>query len=333
MRNLAAKDLYFVAVKMFLRRKNTLLIIKDVFGDWDLPGGRIRTNEFATPLNKIIERKAREELGLTIRYTLGQAIVFMRHERRERSLHKPVRIFAIGFAAHWTKGEVRLSSTHSEFLWVPLSSLRPQQYFTGGWLKGVEEYLRLTRKPADMDRAQAISIINQHIQNPNLKKHLLAAEAVMRRLAEHFGENADEWALTGLLHDVDWEKTKDNFPEHTLMAERILTEAGLAPHIVKAIKVHNWHHGIAPETLLEKTLFCVEELTGLITAAALVQPSKKLADVSVESVLKKFKEKSFAKGVNRDIIAKAPDMIGLSLEAVTRLSLEAMRSISPELGL
>lgn len=184
-----------------------------------------------------------------------------------------------------------------------------------------------------MTRERALRLTDQHIQNPNLKKHLLAAEAVMRRLAEYFGENTDEWAMAGLLHDLDWEKTKDNFPEHTLMAERILTEAGLAPHLVKAIKVHNWHHGIAPETLLEKTLFCVEELTGLITAAALVQPDKKLARVTVESVLKKFREKSFAKGVNRDIIAQAPDLIGLSLEEVTRLSLEAMRSISPELGL
>ncbi|MBI2624619.1 HDIG domain-containing protein [Candidatus Parcubacteria bacterium] len=184
-----------------------------------------------------------------------------------------------------------------------------------------------------MTREAALRLIDKYISNPNLKKHLLAAEAVMRRMAEHFGENVDEWALAGLLHDVDWEKTKDNFPEHTLMAERILTEAGLAPHLVKAIKVHNWHHGIAPETLLEKTLFCVEELTGLITAAALVQPDKKLASVTTESVLKKFKEKSFAKGVNRDIIAKAPEMIGLSLEEVTRLSLEAMQGISRELGL
>lgn len=184
-----------------------------------------------------------------------------------------------------------------------------------------------------MTREHAGRLIDEHIENPNLKKHLLAAEAVMRRLAQHFGENEEEWALAGLLHDLDWEKTKDNFPEHTLMAERILTEAGLEPHLVKAIKVHNWHHGIAPETLLEKTLFCVEELTGLITVAALVQPDKKLASVTVESVLKKFREKSFAKGVNRDIIARAPDMIGLSLEDVTKVSLEAMQKIAPELGL
>lgn len=184
-----------------------------------------------------------------------------------------------------------------------------------------------------MTREAATRLIDEHITNPNLKNHLLAAEAVMRRMAEHFGENVEEWGIAGLLHDVDWEKTRDNFPEHTLMAERILTEAGLEPHLVKAIKVHNWHHGIAPETLLEKTLFCVEELTGLITAAALVQPDKKLAGVAVESVLKKFKEKSFAKGVNRDIIAKAPELIGLSLEEVTRLNLEAMRGIAPKLGL
>lgn len=182
-------------------------------------------------------------------------------------------------------------------------------------------------------RSKALALIDEHIENPNLKKHLLAAEAVMRGFAEHFGEHADDWALAGLLHDLDWEKTRDDFPEHTLMAERILTEAGLTPHLVKAIKVHNWHHGIAPETLLEKTLFCVEELTGLITAAALVQPDKKLASVTVESVLKKFKEKSFAKGVNRDIIAQAPDLIGLSLEDVTKLSIEAMRGIAPNLGL
>ena len=135
-----------------------------------------------------------------------------------------------------------------------------------------------------MDRTQTLRLIDEHIQNINLKKHLFAVEAVMRRFAKHFSGDEIKWALAGLLHDIDWEKTKVNFVEHTLGAERILTEAGVDPEIVKAIKVHNWNHGIAPETLMEKVLFFVEELTGLITAAALVRPDKKLAGVTVDSV-------------------------------------------------
>lgn len=154
----------------------------------------------------------------------------------------------------------------------------------------------------------------------------------MKRLARHFGQDEEGWGLAGLLHDLDWEQTKNDPTQHTLVAEKILSREGLAPEIVRAVKVHNFAHGIKPETLLEKALFVAEELTGLITACSLVNPQG-LAGVKISSVKKKFKDNSFARGVERSIIAKAPVMLGLSLEELIELELEAMKAIGKELGL
>lgn len=138
------KDLYFVAVKLFLLQGNKLLILKDNFGDWDLPGGRMKKDEFDTPLEKILERKVREELGPTVRYTIGKPVLHMRHERVEQVSGSPVvRIFAVGFEGTFDGGEVALSPRHTEMQWVDLESFQPDQYFTGGWCKGVQEYLAL----------------------------------------------------------------------------------------------------------------------------------------------------------------------------------------------
>lgn len=181
-------------------------------------------------------------------------------------------------------------------------------------------------------REKALELIDEHIKNDNLKKHLLAVEAVMCRFAPKFNGNADEWALTGLLHDLDWEQTQKTPEQHTIVSEKILTEAGVDPAIVKAIKVHNFIHGLKPETDLEKVLYYVEELTGLITACALVNPER-LGGVSVDSVLRKLKEKSFARGVNREIVNEAPNQIGMPLEEIIQGVLTAMMSIRGELGL
>jgi 8-oxo-dGTP pyrophosphatase MutT (NUDIX family) len=141
-----SKDTYFVAVKAFLEREGKLLILRDKFGDWDLPGGRIKPDEFEVPLEDILRRKMWEELGEGIRYELGRPVVFMRHERVEETPEKPtVRIFAIGYEVKFTGGEVRLSPAHTELQWVNVKTFKPEEYFSGGWLKGVKEYLALRR--------------------------------------------------------------------------------------------------------------------------------------------------------------------------------------------
>jgi len=138
------KDLYFVAVKLLLRDGDKLLITHDIFGDWDLPGGRIRKDEFDKPLEAVIERKINEELGPKVRYELGKPKVFFRVERAEHSLGgEKVRIFAVGYEAKYLGGEVSLGDHHDRMEWVDINSFEPEAYFTGGWLKGVQEYKEL----------------------------------------------------------------------------------------------------------------------------------------------------------------------------------------------
>ena len=184
-----------------------------------------------------------------------------------------------------------------------------------------------------MEREEALKILKENIKNPNLIKHSLAVEAVMRALARHFQENEEKWGLCGLLHDIDYEKTKDNPKLHSLIGAEMLEKLGVQKDICQAIKVHNEMHGIPPQTLMEKALFVTDPLTGLIVAATLVLPSKKLADLKVENVLHRFKEKSFARGVNREIIIKCKEYLNLSLEEFVKIALEAMQAIAPDLGL
>jgi putative nucleotidyltransferase with HDIG domain len=185
-----------------------------------------------------------------------------------------------------------------------------------------------------MDHQKSIQILDKYVKNSNLKKHAFAVEAVMKKLAEHFKktEEMEKWALAGLLHDMDWELTKTEPEKHGLLAADILTKESFDEDVVLAIKKHNHTLGFPLETLMEKALFCAEELTGLITACALVNPEK-LSGVKISSVIKKFKEPSFAKGVNREIIAKSPELINLNLEELIELSLEAMIKIKDQLGL
>ncbi len=184
-----------------------------------------------------------------------------------------------------------------------------------------------------MDRNEAWQLVQSKVRGDFLRKHLLASEAIMRGLARHFGEDEELWGITGLVHDIDWEQTESMLEQHSLVGAGWLKEAGFQPEIVEAVRVHNHMHGIEPKTLLEKALWCAEELTGLIVACAFVQLDKKLASVKASSVKKKFKEKSFAAGVNREIIAKCQEMIGLSLDELIEIELKAMQSIAPSLGL
>ncbi|MBM3256739.1 MAG: NUDIX domain-containing protein [Candidatus Liptonbacteria bacterium] len=138
------KDTYFVAVKVFLEHDGKLLIVKDNFGDWDLPGGRLLPGEFETPLEEVVKRKLAEELGSEVQYVLGKPVVYMRHERKEAAPGNPtVRIFALGYKAAFEGGDIRLSARHPEMQWVDKHTFKPEAYFTGGWLKGVQEYLAL----------------------------------------------------------------------------------------------------------------------------------------------------------------------------------------------
>jgi len=138
------KDLYFVAVKVFLvDNQDRLLITKDKFGDWDIPGGRLRENDFSVPLAEVVSRKLREELGEDIKYSLGEPVVFMRHERNEilaDGSREPRRIFAVGYLARYLQGEIKLGKNHETYEWVPLASFVPAEYFSGGWLAGVQEF-------------------------------------------------------------------------------------------------------------------------------------------------------------------------------------------------
>jgi len=185
-----------------------------------------------------------------------------------------------------------------------------------------------------MFRKNALILLNKYIKNENLIRHSLAVEAVMKKLCEHFDrtDEINKWTIAGLLHDMDWELTKNNPKEHGQKTAEILVKEGYDPEIIRAIKVHNDMLGLPLETLMEKSLFCAEELTGLITACALVNPER-LSGVKVKSVQKKFKQPSFARGVNREIIARAPELIELSLESLIKLSLDAMKEIKDDLGL
>ena len=143
------KDLYFVAVKVFIQNnRGELLIIKDRFGDWDLPGGRLRENDFLTPFEKIIIRKIKEELGAKIKYNLRPCNITMRHERNEilvSNKREKRRIFAVSYIAEYLGGNVDLGKNHTEYKWVNLKTLKPEKYFTGGWLKGLREYIKISR--------------------------------------------------------------------------------------------------------------------------------------------------------------------------------------------
>jgi len=184
-----------------------------------------------------------------------------------------------------------------------------------------------------MTREEALEFLKENLKNPNLIKHSLAVEAAMRELAHYFNEPSQEWGLAGLLHDIDYEKTKDNPSLHSKVGSEMLKGKGLSEEIVEAVLTHNEVHNIAPKSLMARALFCVDPLTGLIVAATLVLPSKKIKDLTVQNVLNRFREKSFARGANREIILLCQEYLGLSLEKFVEIVLKAMQKISDDLGL
>jgi putative nucleotidyltransferase with HDIG domain len=183
-----------------------------------------------------------------------------------------------------------------------------------------------------IDRQEALESIRENVENENLVKHMLATEAIMRALARRFGEDEAEWGLAGLLHDIDVELTGGDMKAHSRLGAEIARDMGAGEAIASAILCHNETHGIAPKTAMEKALFCADPLTGLITAAVLVRPDRKIANLEPKSVRKRFKEKSFAAGASREQIAKCND-IGLELDEFIALGVVAMQGIAVELGL
>jgi uncharacterized protein len=185
-----------------------------------------------------------------------------------------------------------------------------------------------------MDRNVALQLLKDHVKNQNTIKHSLASEAVLRALAKRLGQDADKWGMAGLLHDIDYEVTEGNPSTHGIVSVKILTENGVDEDIVDAIKAHNELASGAPQrtTNFHHALAAGETITGLITATALVYPDKKLSSVKVKSITKRMKEKSFAASVNRDVIMEC-EKLGLSIDEFAQTALEAMQSVSQDLGL
>jgi len=183
-----------------------------------------------------------------------------------------------------------------------------------------------------MDRADALNIVHDYVKNENLVKHMLAVESAMRFYAVKINEDQDIWGITGILHDFDWE-IHPTLEQHPLAGAPILRERGVPEEIVRAVLSHADHTGITRQTRMEKALYACDEITGLITAVALVRPSRSLLDLEASSVKKKWKDRAFAAGANRDEIAKAALEFNIELwEHVSNVIL-AMRTIAPELGL
>lgn len=182
-------------------------------------------------------------------------------------------------------------------------------------------------------REEGLELVHTHIKNQNLVNHCLAAEAVLRAMAEKLGEDKEKWGLAGLLHDLDAE-TQPDLATHTSETVMILQKKGVAPEIVEAIKLHNlaaWP-GEQRTTVLHHALAAGETITGLIIAAALVNPARKLSAVKAKSVKKRYKEKAFARGADREIIAEC-EQAGVPLADFCELSLVAMQEIADEIGL
>ena len=184
-----------------------------------------------------------------------------------------------------------------------------------------------------MNRDQAIELVRQYIKNETMVKHCLAAEAVMAAVAERLGHDKEKWALAGLLHDLDVELTNADLNVHVLETEKILLQHGVDEGVIDAIKMHNEQaHGQKRSTPFHHALAASETITGLIVATALVLPDKKLASVKPTSVVKRMKEKAFARGANRDHIREC-EKAGIPLDQFAELAVKAMQGISAQLGL
>src|SRR5579875_3199353 len=187
-------------------------------------------------------------------------------------------------------------------------------------------------------RAEAWDLMTAHTQSESLRRHMMAVEAAMREYARRFGANEERWAVTGLLHDFDYEQhpnpnATDDPDEHPLFGARILEEQGYPEDVIYAIKAHADYLHLPRITPMDKTLYAVDELSGLITAAALVRPDKSIFQLEPRSVRKKMKDKAFARGGNREDVIRGAEDLGVDLDEHIAAVIEAMRSIAGDLGL
>ncbi len=186
-------------------------------------------------------------------------------------------------------------------------------------------------------REDALAIVHEYTASDSLRKHMLSVEAAMRAYATHFGEDAERWGLAGLVHDFDYEKFPNEShsatEEHPAEGVRILRNKGFPEDILAAILGHANYSGVARETRMAKALFAVDELTGLVTATALVRPSKSVMEVETRSVRKKMKDKAFARGVSRDDVINGAADLGVDLDEHIAFVITAMQAVAPSLGL
>ena len=183
-----------------------------------------------------------------------------------------------------------------------------------------------------LGREDALKLLRENVRNEKMILHMIAVGAIMRELARYLGEDEDLWELVGLLHDIDYERTKDDPSRHGLVAEEILGSL-VSDDVLRAIKSHNYENtGVEPRTRMEKALIASDAVSGLIIACALVMPSKKLEEVKVKTVKKKFKQKDFARNVSRERILFC-EQIGIPMEKFFELALNALKGVSDELGL
>jgi len=188
-----------------------------------------------------------------------------------------------------------------------------------------------------VNRDEAVSLMQEHTQSPSLRQHMLAVEAAMRAYAVKFGEDPEPWGLVGLLHDFDYEKfpNQEHSPTdgHPSWGVDLLRSKGVSEPLLRAVLGHATYSGVPRDTPMAKTLFAVDELCGFLVACALVRPSKSFADLEVSSVKKKLKDKAFARGVNRDEVRQGAEELRVPLDEHIAFCIQALRPVEPSLGL
>lgn len=181
-------------------------------------------------------------------------------------------------------------------------------------------------------RNEAWMLFKKYNESESLTKHALAVEGVMRYMARKHGENEEIWGIVGLIHDLDYEKFPDR---HCKKTEEILKENRWPEELIRAVLSHGWQivTDVEPENLMEKTLYAIDELTGLVVTSALVRPSRSVLDIQAKSVMKKWKDKRFAAGVNRSVISKGAELLNVELSELITDTIMGMREVAEEIGL
>ena len=187
----------------------------------------------------------------------------------------------------------------------------------------------------ELSRSATLELLRKHNRDEGHIRHALAVEATMRWFARKAGADEDLWGITGLIHDIDWEEMQATPHLHTKEGAKWLRAEGYPEEIARAVEAHGWGicSDVEPKSPMEKTLFTIDELTGMVITAALVRPSRSLSDLEVKSVKKKWKDKAFARGVNREVIARGAEMLGEPLETLIAETIAALRPLEARIGL